>query len=91
MTSLRATTTGVVQGVGYRWFVRDAALAVGIGGWVRNRTDGSVTAELHGEADAVEQVLAAMRRGPAHARVDAVDTTPVPYVAHAAFHILPTE
>ena len=45
-------------------------------GWVRNRRDGSVEAELHGPADSVAAVIAWSRRGPPAARVDDVQVTP---------------
>lgn len=74
MTAVRVVVRGRVQGVGYRWFVRDAASAHGASGWVRNRRDGSVEALLCGAADAVDAVLTAMAEGPAHARIDEIAT-----------------
>ncbi|ALX66907.1 acylphosphatase [Microbacterium sp. XT11] len=61
--------TGVVQGVGFRWFTRDAAEAHGVTGWVRNRRDGSVEAELHGTAEDLAAVVRMLRTGPPHADV----------------------
>ena len=63
---------GRVQGVGYRAFVEDEAVGLGLAGWVRNRRDGTVEALLSGPAVAVEAVIAACRRGPHGARVDVV-------------------
>lgn len=60
---------GFVQGVGYREFTRRAAERLGVSGWVRNRSDGTVEALLHGSAEAVEALCAEMRRGPTHATV----------------------
>ena len=77
MTSKRVRVRGRVQGVGYRWFTRDSAEAHRVSGWVRNRRDGTVEAELHGEADDVEATLAEMRLGPVHARVDHVEVTSI--------------
>ncbi len=65
----RVVVEGRVQGVGYRYFARTAALRLGVAGWVRNRADGSVEALLSGPADAVEALIAALRRGPPGARV----------------------
>lgn len=63
---------GRVQGIGYRAWVEDAAVARGLEGWVRNRRDGSVEAVFAGPADVVTEMIAACRRGPSSARVDAV-------------------
>ena len=67
------TVRGRVQGVGYRAFVEDAALARDLEGWVRNRRDGSVESVLAGPEEAVGATIEACRRGPRSARVDAVD------------------
>ena len=61
---------GRVQDVGYREFTRRRALRLGISGWVRNRSDGTVEALLRGAAGDVEAILAAMREGPRGARVN---------------------
>lgn len=64
---------GVVQGVGYRAFVEQEALRRGLDGWVRNRRDGTVEAVFSGAAETIAAMLEACRRGPAAARVEAVD------------------
>jgi acylphosphatase len=66
------TITGRVQGVGYRAWIADEATARDLEGWVRNVRDGSVEALLAGPADVVADMIAACRRGPSVARVDAV-------------------
>jgi len=63
---------GRVQGVGYRAWVEDAAIARDLEGWVRNRRDGSVEAVFSGPADVVIDMIASCRRGPPSARVEAV-------------------
>jgi acylphosphatase len=63
---------GRVQGVGYRYFVEREAQLRDLEGWVRNRRDGSVEAVFSCSADAVTAMIAACRRGPSSARVDAV-------------------
>jgi acylphosphatase len=68
----RFLISGRVQGVGFRWFARDAAVREGVGGWVRNLPDGRVEALVEGEADAVTRVEQALRSGPRGARVDSV-------------------
>ena len=59
---------GRVQGVGYRAFVEDEALRLGLEGWVRNRRDGTVEAVFSGADEAVAAMIEACRRGPSAAR-----------------------
>ena len=66
------TISGRVQGVGYRYFVERKAQSRDLEGWVRNRRDGSVEAVFAGPADAVTAAIAACRRGPSSARVEAL-------------------
>jgi acylphosphatase len=69
----RVTIRGRVQGVGFRMWTEDEAAGRGIEGWARNRRDGTVEAVFAGPRAAVEAMIAACRRGPPSARVDAVD------------------
>lgn len=73
----RLAITGRVQGVGYRDWAVATGRRLGLSGWVRNRTDGSVEALVGGDDEAVGRMIEACRRGPALARVDAVDVEPV--------------
>jgi acylphosphatase len=66
---LYVAVRGRVQGVGYRWFVRERARALGLTGWVRNRQDGSVEVLAIGNDSALEQLRALLRSGPTGARV----------------------
>jgi acylphosphatase len=68
----RLVVSGRVQGVGFRYFTRDAAAREGVTGWVTNRADGCVEMYIEGESDAVTRVERAVRRGPPGARVDDV-------------------
>jgi acylphosphatase len=72
----RVTIRGRVQGVGYRAWVEHRAVAHGLEGWVRNRTDGSVEALFSGPQDVVADMVASCRRGPSSARVAAVVEEP---------------
>jgi acylphosphatase len=67
---------GVVQGVGYRAWVEQQATARHLEGWVRNRRDHSVEALFAGPAEIVADMIAQCRRGPPHARVEAVQEKP---------------
>jgi acylphosphatase len=68
--SARIRVEGRVQGVGYRAFTVDTARSMGLGGWVRNRPDGSVEALLEGEEQQVEHAINACRTGPPRACVE---------------------
>lgn len=87
---------GRVQGVGYRAWVEDQATFNGLEGWVRNRRDGSVEAVLAGPATDVAEMVAACRKGPPSARVDAVAEMPAtsddlrPRRPGEDFSVLPT-
>lgn len=71
---IRAVVRGHVQGVGFRYFARDAARRLGLRGWVRNLPDGrTVEALAAGSPEAVERFLAALREGPPGAIVTGLD------------------
>jgi len=69
LRSRQIRVKGEVQGVGYRYALRDEAQRLGITGWVRNRSDGTVEALLQGDDAALERLIAWARRGPGLARV----------------------
>ena len=84
---VQVVATGVVQGVWFRHACREAAREEGIGGWVRNRADGAVEAELEGAAAAVDRVVAWFRTGPPQAEVESVNVTVVPTTGDQRFRI----
>ncbi len=75
-TCRRLRIHGLVQGVGFRYSLHREAIRLGLGGWVRNRHDGTVEAVVAGPAASVETMVAWARRGPPSARVDRVEVTP---------------
>jgi acylphosphatase len=68
-THLRVKIEGQVQGVGYRDFVVDMAMRMGVRGWIRNRSDGTVEALVSGKNNDVERLIGQMTLGPKGARV----------------------
>jgi len=90
MKRVHVMVRGEVQGVGYRYTAHLAAREIGVAGWVQNRSDGSVEAEVEGTEDQVERMLVWLAGGPRSARVSSLTTTEVPLQAAAGFEILPT-
>ena len=92
------TVRGQVQGVGFRYFVVQRVLDIrdrnlGLEGWVRNRSDGTVEALIKGAPDAIEAMLSDLRSGPSGARVETVrlvDLVPSEQRAEGTFEIRPT-
>lgn len=92
MVTVQLRIRGTVQGVGYRYALRQEALRLGTHGWVRNRADGSVEALFQGEKTAVEALIAWARTGPPAAHVtelEAVAATPQDALA-GGFQLRPT-
>jgi len=90
--SLHAIIEGHVQGVGFRYFVKESADNLHLTGWVRNRYDGSVEMIAEGEADALQKLLDKVHIGPSNSIVTNVkaewDTKKDLY---SQFSFLPTE
>ena len=76
-TAADVRVTGRVQGVSFRMYAEQEARRLGVTGWVRNEPDGSVALHVEGDEQAVDAMVDWCRRGPDHARVEAVDATPV--------------
>ena len=75
---LDATVRGMVQGVGFRVFVVDAAQALHVRGWVANERDGVVRVVAEGDRPSLERLLAELHRGPISALVEHVSSTWMP-------------
>ena len=84
---MRVIVSGDVQGVGYRYTMRIVARDAGVAGWVRNRSDGTVEAEIEGTPAQVDEVLAWMAQGPPGARVDAANVTDAEPVGERDFRV----
>jgi acylphosphatase len=73
MRRVHAIVTGRVQGVSFRATTASQARQLGVVGWVRNLSDGSVELEAQGADDRIAALLAWCEHGPPAARVDRVD------------------
>ena len=74
--AVRVRISGRVQGVWYRGWTCEQARLLGLDGWVRNRSDGSVDALFAGPPDVIASVVARCREGPPAARVTDVVQAP---------------
>lgn len=90
MTTLHVRISGRVQGVGFRWFVREEARRLGLSGWVTNLPSGEVEVRASGEDSAVDRLRRALAVGPTGAavqlvhdvEVDGSKALPYPFAIH---------
>ncbi len=71
--AVQLTVSGAVVGVNFRNWAKQQADRLGVGGWVRNNVDRTVTIEAEGPAESVDQFVEFVRRGPEQATIEAVD------------------
>ena len=81
MHTLHVRISGRVQGVGFRWFVREEARRLGLSGWVTNLSTGEVEVRAGGESSSLERLRRALQVGPTGATVERLDD--VGLTAHA--------
>jgi acylphosphatase len=90
VSTLHVLISGRVQGVGFRWFVREEARRLGLSGWVTNRPDGDVEVRAGGEGSSLQRLRRALEVGPTGADVREVadvpeiegDSLPYPFTIH---------
>lgn len=90
MRRVHVIVRGAVQGVGYRYTMRMIAREAGASGWVRNRRDGTVEAEVEGTDAQVDEVLAWMADGPPGSQVDSATVTDAAPTGEHGFEVRPT-
>ena len=86
IATTHAIIYGRVQGVGYRAWTIDKAQILGLTGWVRNRSNGSVEAVFCGVSADVDAMVEACYSGPTLARVDSIKMTPAENKGWDEFH-----
>lgn len=81
MTTVAAQVrvSGVVQGVGFRYYTLKRARELGLTGWVKNDPDGAVSARVEGDRGAIEAFIGHMKTGPPSASVSDVAATWEPF------------
>lgn len=89
-THMRLRIEGFVQAVGYRNFVISEAARLGVDGWIRNRSDGTVEALVSGPNAAVETLIGLCMKGPTGSRVGNVELHKAEPPAEKGFHRRPS-
>jgi acylphosphatase len=90
VSSFHVRISGRVQGVGFRWFVREEARRLGLSGWVTNLPSGDVEVKAGGAGSSLERLRRALEVGPTGAEVRevadvpdvAADSLPYPFTIH---------
>jgi acylphosphatase len=83
----RDVAHGLVQGVWFRESARRRADELGIAGWVRNRADGAVEAELEGPPEDIEVLTDCFRRGLSGAQVERLEVEEAAPTGEAGFSV----
>lgn len=83
----RWLVAGRVQGVGFRYFVQQQAAALALNGWTRNLDDGRVEVYALGTQDRLNQLAAALHKGPRMAEVRSVEETEAAVESHSHFAV----
>jgi acylphosphatase len=86
----RFLVSGMVQGVGFRWFVARHARALGLAGYARNLPDGRVEVVVSGPNEALPALERLLQTGPAYAQVERVERSsgPEPALVGNSFDIM---
>jgi acylphosphatase len=87
MKRVRLIIGGRVQGVGFRYFVKENAKQLGIHGYVKNMPGGNVEVDAEGETEELDKFLLVCRQGPPQANVDSFKISDVPVYGYTRFRI----
>ncbi len=87
MPAYRYVVRGVVQGVGFRYFVLRQATTLGLAGYARNCGDGSVEVVAEGETRALAELESRLRAGPTASEVEALEREVIEPAGASGFHI----
>lgn len=87
VTARRYLVRGLVQGVGYRYFVERVAYELGVTGYARNLDDGRVEVYAVGPPDRLSELAGFLWKGPRLSSVRGVEELEAPLEKYAGFHI----
>jgi acylphosphatase len=85
--SIKINIYGKVQGVGFRYSALQKANELGITGFVKNRTNGSVYIEADGETEILERFVLWCKEGPSWSCVDEVIVVDIPFNDYKSFGV----
>ncbi len=85
--AVRVRVSGVVQGVGFRYFTHRVAVSLGLDGYVRNMSDGSVEAVVEGDSMMIDVFLEKIGTGPSASSVSGLKVSEIPPVGCDGFDI----
>ncbi len=88
MAGVHCYISGRVQGVGFRYYTRQAARQLGLSGWVRNRWDGSVELKAFGEQGQLDRLLKWLPDGVPASQVSDIRQIDIPFESNGQFDIL---
>ncbi|WP_448375868.1 acylphosphatase [Fervidobacterium sp.] len=78
---------GVVQGVGFRHFVKNVARAIGVKGYVKNEPDGSVTIVAGGNIEQIKELFRRFMEGNGWSYISDYDELDIPQQEYKDFHV----
>lgn len=87
MRRVHVAISGQVQGVGFRYHTKQVSERLGLTGWVRNRADGAVEAEVEGDETSVGELLTWLASGPAGAHVHDTEFTEMTPTGGSGFDV----
>ena len=87
MKHLNITVQGKVQGVNFRHYAREKALALGVTGFVENKSVGTVYIEAEGSSAQLEEFVTWCGKGPSRAEVRNVERTDGEVKNYSSFEI----
>ncbi|MEJ5244184.1 MAG: acylphosphatase [Bacteroidota bacterium] len=71
-SQIKFTVFGLVQGVGFRYFVARNAISMGLRGYVRNEFDGTVSGVAIGDPASIDKLKSLLQAGPSRSKVEKV-------------------
>ena len=85
--SMKTSVAGPVQGVGFRYFTQQKALAMGIKGYAKNLNDGRVEVLACGDEETINRFINWLSEGPRSATVECLMAEEVPFCELGEFEI----